>query len=166
MTIDKAITLSLRSISESAKTSIEKIESESDLYKTYLETIKKQLTEDFMDRVDLDSFVPEISGELKVIDIFGEVIAKLKNAYSTESVTESNEATELLSITLNDLRGNKFDDYKLKLKKSAESDDNRFKVMTINTNIEHIIDSYENLQSLTKVLVELDEMIRRVIKVA
>ena len=173
MTINKATALSLRSISESVRTSLGKIEAESELYRTYLQTIKKQLSEDFTNHLDLESFVPELSAELKIIDILGEVIAKLNNAYSIENVTEddlfveeTNEAAELLPITLKCLRGNTFDDYKVYLKESVESDEIRFKAKTINTNIEHIIDSYESLQSLAKILVELDKLMRSVIEVA
>ena len=72
MTINKATTLSLKSISESVRTSLGKIEAESDLYRTYLQTIKKQLSEDFTNYLDLESFVPELSAELKVIDVLGE----------------------------------------------------------------------------------------------
>ena len=79
---------------------------------------------------------------------------------------ESNEAAELLPITLKGLRGNTFDDYKVYLKESVESDEIRFKAKTINTNIEHIIDSYESLQSLAEIVVELDNLMRRVIEVA
>ena len=173
MTINKATTLSLKSISESVRTSLGKIEAESDLYRTYLQTIKKQLSEDFKNYLDLESFVPELSAELKVLDVLGEVITKLKNAYLIENVTEddlfaeeSNEAAELLPITLKGLRGNTFDDYKVYLKESVESDEIRFKAKTINTNIEHIIDSYESLQSLAEIVVELDNLMRRVIEVA
>ena len=69
MTINKATALSLRSISESVRTSLGKIEAESELYRTYLQTIKKQLSEDFTNHLDLESFVPELSAELKIIDI-------------------------------------------------------------------------------------------------